>query len=363
MPFQRIHIELTNRCNFSCVFCPSVLMARQPQDLDIGFVRKALDEILKEKLTDTIFFHVMGEATLYSYLEEAIRYAKNKGLKVVLTTNGWEMSSKLLEEILRVGIDHILFSVQTPDKDSFALRQAPVDFLTYRKKICSLIARIIEYGSTKVTLSFLTTPWSFFLLPSKKYRIVRNKKELISFFTDWVYEIANVVQNKGFQEKLYNKKKAFLKRLSSFRILGWNKLSITKHFTLETRVLGDWVHQSLSAEKIIKARVGFCEGLKSHFGILSNGDMVFCCVDYDGNTRFGNLKENTIKEALAQKRVQNAVQGFEKFIVKEPYCQRCLGDVSFDKALFRQLGSIVYFKIYRPWWERQRNKEEALLCA
>lgn len=361
MPFQRIHIELTNRCNFSCVFCPNVIMTRKPQDLDIGFVRKALDEISKEKLTDTIFFHIMGEATLYPCLEEAVRYAKNKGLKVVLTTNGWGMSFELLEGILREGIDHILFSVQTPDKDSFALRQAPVDFFTYKKKICSLIARIIEHGSTKVTLSFLTTPCTFFLLPSKKYRIIRNKKELISFFTDWLYEITDVVQNKGFQENLYKKKKVFLKRLSSFRMLGWNKLSITKYFILETRVLGDWIHQGLSAEKIIKARVGFCEGLKSHFGILSNGDMVFCCVDYDGNTRFGNLKENTIKEALAQKRVQNVMQSFEKFIVKEPYCQRCLGDVSFDKALLRQLGSIAYFKMYRPWWEKYRNKEDVLL--
>jgi len=338
-------------------------MTRPPLDLSVDLVRKALKEIAREKLTDTIFFHIMGEATLYPHLEEVIKDAKRQKLKVVLTTNGWGMSSALLEGILSAGIDHILFSVQTPDKETFQLRKAPVDFYEYRNKICSLIAKIIDHGSAKVTLSFLTTPLSFFILPSKKYRIISNKKTLVIFFTKWLDEIAKVVQKKGFQESLYNKKTVFLKKLSSFRILGWNKLNITKHFALETRVLGDWIHQGLFAKKIIKAHVGFCEGLKSHFGILSNGDMVFCCVVYDGKTRFGNLREITIKEALIQKRVQNNIKGFEKFIVKEAYCQRCLGDVSFGKALFRQLGSIVYFKIYRPWWENRRNKEDVLLCV
>ena len=363
MLFQRIHIELTNRCNFSCVFCPNSLMTRPLQDLDVDLVRKALEEISRERLTDTIFFHVMGEATLYPHLEEVVKEAKRQNLKVVLTTNGWGMSDTLLLGILSAGIDHILFSVQTPDKDSFTLRHAPVDFLAYRKKICTLIARIVEQSSTKVTLSFLTTPLPFFLLPSKKYHIVCNRRELVFFFKEWLDEIASAMHGKVFHESLQNKNKLLLKRLSSFNMFGWNKFNVTKNFSLETRVLGDWVHQGLSGGRISRAHIGYCEGLKTHFGILSNGDMVFCCVDYDGKTCFGNLKQVAIKEALAQQRIRNVIQGFEKLKVKEEYCQRCLGDISFSKSIVRQLGSIFYFKVYRRWWENERNKKEVLLCG
>ncbi len=361
MLFQRIHIELTNRCNFSCVFCPNSLMTRPRRDLKLNLALKALDEIAAGHLSDTIFFHIMGEAVLYPHLEEVIRYAKYKNLKIALTTNGWGLSFDLLKRILNAGVDHISFSVQTPDKDSFKLRQAPVDFFAYRKKICSLIAKVIEHGSTKVTLSFLTTPMPFLILPSKRYNIIRNKRQLVSFFTEWLEEIAALLEEKTLAEKLRKKKELLIRRLLFFRMFGWNRLKLTEKFFLETRILGDWVHRGLSAEKMTKARIGYCEGLKTHFGILSNGDMVFCCVDFDGKTSFGNIKYTTIREALAQKKVQDAASGFKKFLVKEPYCQRCLGDASFEKSAVRQIGSIFYFKMYRPWWEKKREKEDVLL--
>lgn len=359
--FQRIHIELTNRCNFSCVFCPSTLMSRSPQDLEFDLVLKALDEIAQEQLTDTIFFHVMGEPTLYPYLEEVIRETKRRKLKAVLTTNGLGLSLELLERILNAGIDHIVFSAQTPNVESFKLRKAPIDFFAYKKMICSLIAKIIESGSAKVTLSFLTTPVPFLTLPSKRYYVICDRKTLITSFTEWFEEIVTLVQDNAFRDRLSAKKGLLIKRLSSFRMMGWNKLSITSQLTFETRVLGDWIHPGLATGKITKAYIGYCEGLSTHLGILSNGDMVFCCVDYDGKTNFGNIKDTSLVKALAQKRVQAAISGFKKLFVKEPYCQRCLGDASFEKSILRQFGSILYFKVYRPLWERKREKEDVLL--
>jgi len=361
MMFQRIHIELTNRCNFSCVFCPSSLMSRPPRDLEFNLVIKILDEIVQEKLTDTVFFHVMGEATLYGKLEDVIREASRRKLKTVLTTNGYGLSLELLDRIMNAGIDHILFSAQTPDADSFKLRKAPGSFFSYRKHICSLIAKIIERGTTKTTLSFLTTPIPFFTLPSKRYHILRNKRTLVAAFIDWFEEITAFMPDSAFKNKLYGKKKLLIKRLAAFRMMGWNKLKITWQLTFETRVLGDWIHQGLTAGKIAKASIGYCEGLQTHFGILSNGNMVFCCTDFDGKTTFGNIKETSLVEALMQKKAQDAIRGFKKLLVKDPYCQRCLGDASFDKSMARQVGSILYFKLYRPWWDRKREREDILV--
>lgn len=361
MMFQRIHIELTNRCNFSCVFCPNTLMSRAPKDIELNLVIKALDEIVQEKLTDTIYFHVMGEPTLYAGLERIIKETKSRQLKAVLTTNGWELSSDLLERILNAGVDHILFSVQTPNDDSFKLRKAPTGFFSYKKKICSLIAKTVEKGSAKVTLSFLTTPVPFLTLPSRRHYIICTKEVLIKSFMEWFEEIVAIMPYNTFKKKLHTNNKLLAERLASFHIMGWNKLNVTSQLTFETRVLGDWIHRGLVTEKIARACIGYCEGLKTHMGILSNGDMVFCCTDFDGKTSFGNIKETSIVKALAQKKVQDAIQGFKKLLVKEPYCQRCLGDASFEKSIARQIGSILYFKIYRPRWNKKRENEEVLV--
>ena len=338
-------------------------MLRPPQDLKPDLVRRALDEIAQERLTDTIYFHVMGEPTLYADLENIIKETKHRRLNAVLTTNGWGLSLELLDRILKAGIDHIVFSAQTPNENSFKLRKVPVDFFTYKKRICSLIAKIIDHGSAKATLSFLTTPIPFLSLPSRRYSIIRNKKEIVASFLEWLDEIAILVQENTFCKKLGSKKELLIKKLSSFHIMGWNKLSITNKLSLETRVLGDWIHHGLSAKKMTRARIGYCEGLKTHFGILSNGSIVFCCADFNGSTNFGNIKETSITKALTQKKVQDVIGGFDRLRIKEPYCQRCLGDVSFEKSMLRQVGSILYFKVYRPWWKKKREKEDVLLCA
>ena len=358
MVFQRIHIELTNRCNFSCKFCPDGIMTRPHQDMNIALLMKVLDEIAREKLTDTVYFHLMGEPTLYPNLIEAVRFAKDKRLRVSLTTNGWALTLELMSQVLNAGIDEILFSIQTPDAVSFRLRGTAINFEDYKKRVQAVIALAITNGGPKVILSFLTTPAPI-LLPTKQYRIVSRKKELVEAFLSWVDGIA-VGLPKTLLNGITSSKAAITKRLAAFNMSGWNKLYVTEKFSLETRVLGDWVHRGLTDDRVVGATVGSCEGLQNHMGILSNGDMVFCCVDYDGKTRFGNAGEISIKDALAQPKVREVLDGFSKFLIKHPYCKRCLGDVGIFHSLARQVGSIVYFKFCRPLWENRRKKEDVI---
>lgn len=362
MHFERIHIEVTNRCNFSCEFCPSSTMTRAQGNIDYALLCKALDEISYEKLTDWIAFHVMGEPLLYPRLVEALKYAKSKKLKVCLTTNGAALTEALLGELLEIGVDQIVFSVQTPSKDSFNLRKANIDYEEYKKRISCSIARILESsGNTIATLSFLTTPLRGFLLPTKKYDIVSTKTELVQNFTRWLRSVMEFLTKNNQKIKFYDNMNRIKKKLYKFNMLGWNKLMLTDKLILETRMLGDWVHPALYLDKFYKATFGCCEGLTRHFGILWNGDMVFCCVDFDGHTGFANLKESSIKNAFFKKNVKVAIEGFKKFHIVHPYCQRCLGDVSFSHAVMRQLGSIAYFKLYRKWWEAKRAQETALI--
>ena len=127
---------------------------------------------------------------MHEKVDKAVEYVKESGLDVCLTTNGWLMTEETLERLLSVGVDHIVFSAQTPDKVSFELRGANVDFGKYQERIVSSIAKIIEHpGNTKATLSFLVTPFKKVLLPSRTMSIVDTKRELCRHFSSWLDKI------------------------------------------------------------------------------------------------------------------------------------------------------------------------------
>ena len=364
MYFQRIHIELTNNCNFSCQFCPDSFMTRERGNIDFNLLCKALDEISEDKLTDQVLFHVMGEPTLYPNLVAAVNYAKDKGLKVHLTTNGSVMTEDILDKLLSVNIDHILFSVQTPDEKSFSFRRANIDFYEYKKRVTLLIAKILQKDmNTVTTVSFLTTSFKWLILPSKQFRTIDNKKKLINSIKFWTDDVLTHLDGTGVRTEVENGLRNLRYPILRSNPLGWNRFKVSSKFFIEARPVGDWIHPSLFAKKFHKARIGCCEGLRQHFGILWNGDLVFCCVDFDGKTTFANIGKSTIKEAFDNEKAQSAINGFRKLHISNPYCQRCLGDVSLTGSLARQVGSIFYFKWYRKHWLNKRAIKKAELYA
>ena len=101
-------IELTNKCNFSCVYCPRTeLMTRSE-----GVMQTATIDRISEICTgEWIRLHHYGESLLYPKLcDYAIRKFKTAGLKVGLNSNG---SATTLKNVLRVfdaGLDELVIS-------------------------------------------------------------------------------------------------------------------------------------------------------------------------------------------------------------------------------------------------------------
>ena len=75
LPIDRSHVEVTNRCNFSCEFCPDSGMKRERGFMDHAMFEGNLDEVAKKRLASTVHFHVMGEPLIYSGIVDAIGYA------------------------------------------------------------------------------------------------------------------------------------------------------------------------------------------------------------------------------------------------------------------------------------------------
>jgi len=343
LPIDRLHIEVTNHCNFSCEFCPDFKMKREKNFMDFGVLKKILNEVAEEGIVRLVLFHVMGEPFLYPRLLEAIKYAAGKNIDTCITTNGSLLTAELLAKMIEAGTSSVILSLQTPDEESFKFRGAKsISFNEYRDKIKKIARLAISEKTFNLTISFFSSPLRRLLIPlMPNISIADTSRDLRQHLLNW----SDIILKGTVYEKNLKEIQKSLNRVKSFK---GNRITITPNLTFETRIMGDWSdHPSPNG---IKAKIGFCPGIQENFGILWNGDFVFCCVDYEGKTINGNVKDMSVSDYLGSPHVQEVVKGFNKFKIVHPYCQECLGDRNYLNAFVRQIGSILYFKGIRRFF-------------
>jgi len=115
-------LELTNKCNFHCEFCPSDSQTRHQGYMELSLVEKILNEISEKNLVPKINLHLMGEPTLHPKLNDILNYAKQKNVKIALTTNGSTMVKKKVPQLLDSIYGEIVASLMTPTQDTYKIR-------------------------------------------------------------------------------------------------------------------------------------------------------------------------------------------------------------------------------------------------
>lgn len=350
IPLKRVHIELTNVCDFNCVFCPKTEMKRTYGFMETDLAKRIISEIGENGVCEKVTFHVMGEPTLHRDFFEILEHAQNEKVKVGLTTNGAGLGGKIGERLLDYDLHQLDISLQTPDEKSFALKKAGLlSYEDYLKGIMDFFSSYSAKGrKTIFKFRFLNTRFRKREIEEKvgPVRVISSTEELRSAFRYWagqVYDILGV----DFKER----EKA-IKRINSLVSYKWNVVEIYPRIFFETYVLDDWGH-AFDNEKIYNAWAGYCFGMRDHFSILYNGDVVLCCVDFDGNTAVGNLHNSSLKEVLSSDELGKIIDGFKKFRVVHPYCKRCLGSKTVFSWLFKPAASIMALKVLKPFFYKQ----------
>jgi len=115
---KKIYVEITNGCNLSCKMC-----YRNFWQDSIGFMPKKLFQKLIEQLTsfkslDIFHFGGIGEPLVHPDFLEFIESAK-KRYQVHISTNGTLLNEKISEKIVNLGIEKIIFSLDSPEEQGF----------------------------------------------------------------------------------------------------------------------------------------------------------------------------------------------------------------------------------------------------
>jgi hypothetical protein len=304
-------------------------------------VERVLSEAGREGMARQVHFHIMGEPLLHPDLPEAVRLARRNGMEAWVTTNGSRLTPKLFAALREAGLSHLTISLQTPDAATFALRGSRrLPFEEYRDRLIETARAFLDApGGMRLSICFLANPLRRFHAPNPPtMRVAESGKVLRSHmacWVDWIFRGTTHDANLP----------SFLARTGRAGILKETRIPLTTNLAFQVRILGNWAEHFEGPVSL--ARFGYCPGLAENFGILWNGDYVLCCTDYDGQTTLANVAEVPLRDYLSLPTVQEIAGGFRRYRVVHPHCRRCLGDRHPASALCRQVGSILYFKIYR----------------
>ncbi len=314
-------LELNNTCNFSCVFCPYPNMKRAKTIMKRSEAIDLIDQIKDEFEIDHLSLHLYGEPLLHPDILNISEYAESKGVNVNLTTNGVYLTGEKLLNFLNQNIWRIILSVQhTADK--FYSRN-PSTNLTgeeYYFQIEETVKSFIHYKTmhqncrTTLEIHYLTTDDikpNISLAESDK-----DAKMIIDFWKDNLTELISHFS----LNKMIDNETGYKIQLSKDCFLRF-KPAIT---------FGNVVGSTNENE----CKTGYCFFPSSTLVILSNGDLVPCCIDYEGEMVLGNaFTSGGVRKVWESEKAKKIRTNFEKEIVSEKRCRQCLGGSHFGNPI------------------------------
>ena len=264
--FNKAYLEITNRCNLSCSFCPKT--KRELRNMSLAEFKIAVDEI--SKVTKYIYFHVLGEPTLHPDLPAFVEYANSLGMKITITTNG-----TLVEKLSEIAENHNLYKV------NFSLQAVgandSINLTSYMEKVLQFSKVATEKG-TLVVLRL----WNNGSKINRNQEIVEVLK---TNFGEFEYKDSGSVT---LLPKLY------LERADEFL---WKCSDEVENL--------------------------YCYGLKDQFGVLVDGTVIPCCIDSEGEIPLGNIFKNKLLTILESEKSEMVTCGFQKKKAVESRCKRC----------------------------------------
>jgi len=284
--FKKIYIEITNRCNLACSFCPR--SERKKSFMRPEEFRAILGAI--EGYTDHLALHVLGEPLLHPELGVLLALCQEHSLKVNLTTNGTLLPQRQELLLASPALRQVNISLH-----SFSEHDGDPTISGYLPEILSFI-REAEATGLLISLRLWNLPPTGTSLPSPNETIL---KTLEYFF--------------GLSEPLVA------------RLTPGHGITLAPKVFLSQNNRFTWPHGPAPdlGDK------GTCRGLKDHVAILVDGTVAPCCLDGEADIPLGNIHAQSLAGILASPRAVAMRTGFSQWRLTEPLCRRCTFRQSF----------------------------------
>ena len=265
----RCYLEITNICNLDCLFCPKT--SRPKKRLLLQEFNELTDKLQGQ--VRFLYFHLMGEPLLHPLLPRFIVIAREKGFVPVLTTNG-TLLDRFGDQLLTAGLHKVNISLHS-----------------------------FEAGQEEKHRRYLEN--------AAQFALKARQADILVTFRLW---------NNGCDG---GKNETALKVLEQYFPKPWAEN--TRGYRIRDGLFLEWGDRFAWPDQNAPARGEdlFCHGLRAHFGILSDGTVVPCCMDSDGVIALGNVFRQELSDILASPRAKAIADGFQRRKATEDLCRRC----------------------------------------
>lgn len=247
--------------NICNLSCPFCIKNNRDKEyISIDNYKLILDKI--KNYTKYLYLHVSGEPLMHPNINELINIG-SKYFNINITTNG-HLINKIIDNhnIRQINISMHSYNNNTSINE-------------YLDNICNVIDEL--HNDTYISLRF----WV-----DNKYT-----KEMINYLNKRYN--TNIVLETGFE------------------IIKNVFISINKEFIWPS-LDNDYYNEN-----------GTCYALRDHIGILSNGDIIPCCLDVNGILKLGNIYKDNLDTIISSNRYQNMLNSFKNNKRIEELCKHC----------------------------------------
>ncbi len=269
----RVWVEISARCNLSCVMCPNKDLSPEAKgDMSFEVFRKTIDQA--EKFAFDITLNHRGEALVHPDMGEFLHYLKGRGMVKKLHTNGMLLDQRVSRAIIETPLDRLSFSVDGIEAEEYEKVRRGAKFSVVMENIRRFLRLRREMGSVKPLVA-----WEFIELQPGGAETIR-------------------------QSPIYRE----------LRGLGLDELVVKKPHNWGGYLQAD----------INKRKYNCCTFPWNALLVLWNGDVSPCSQDFFAHYILGNINENELEKIWngpqqARLRSGLAAGSYLEF----PHCRDC----------------------------------------
>jgi len=258
-----ISVEPCSQCNLKCPECPTGegIIKRENLNFNLQVYQRLLDSIKPTTLHLLLYFQ--GEPLLNDDIYRMINYAKERGLYVVISTNGQKLDKDNARQITESGLDRIIISVDGMDQETYKTYRVNGDIgkVLNGTKYLSNFRKEMKISKPEIVFQFL---------------IFRHNEDQVRSFRQF--------GKKNGADKIW---------IKTAQVINPGRASEVIPANIEfSRYLLDGDNK-LKIKSELKNR---CTRLWRTCVITTDGDIIPCCFDKEAKYIMGSVKDETLSD-------------------------------------------------------------------
>ena len=291
---QTIFIELTNICNFNCIYCPYYQDKKEKGFIKLELINKIVKDLEKIEFIEIVTLSALGEAILHPNIFEICKHLKSNKYKLFLSTNGSRLNSNHLD----LDIDIMRISLETLTSEAFNLRNADCSFEEYINNIKDFLK--IWNGKYKIFISIMLNDKSdLFDYNSFLNSGNENDAKLVNDFFKEIFPNFHILEKDIKPGKVIE----IVPNLQ----LHFRQIEYSNFIDYEPDITIEELDSQIE-----------CRLYRNHINISYDGIVRSCCMDVNHELVIGNIKEQSLKEIIDKR-------GDNINVSNNPLCRRCKG--------------------------------------